>query len=501
MTRISALDPNIMKTEKEAWKQLGEDKKERERQYIREKIVPRKKYKKVLGVIGAVFGSAVLFGAAAGGTFYVMQKLMPGNEPAESQIETIVIARDDSSLSPESSPETSSYPAAKSSETASEEAPSSEETETPSETEPPSGTESERESKETESVPLTEGNTEGSGEKTAQDESTGSTSASENTEEAVSEAEEAGRTLKERFSRIQKAAVLVTIRESVATDWFSAEIPQIRELYGFVIAENSEHVLILTQALGGDAAGSSITVTVDGVSAEAEFQKEDLISGLSVLRAAKADLDGHYELLPLGNSLIVSPADAVWFSGFSENAGQGLNEGIITYVESYRPVIDGYVQKISTAMLHYPKEQGILLNDAGELIGLVCDDSCTEGSMISAWGISPLKYLLEDMCSMTSTAYLGIRCEDVASDEAEMLGIPSGLYIREVLQGSPAYNSGLLPGDRLVRVGAGSVNTNHMLLLWMDMLEPGSEITVGLERRGPEGYEPLEITLVPSERN
>ncbi len=151
MTRISALDPNIMKTEKEAWKQLGEDKKERERQYIREKIVPRKKYKKVLGVIGAVFGSAVLFGAAAGGTFYVMQKLMPGNEPAESQIETIVIARDDSSLSPESSPETSSYPAAKSSETASEEAPSSEETETPSETEPPSGTESETESKETES--------------------------------------------------------------------------------------------------------------------------------------------------------------------------------------------------------------------------------------------------------------------------------------------------------------------------------------------------------------
>lgn len=505
---------------------MDEEKRERERKFIREKIVPRKKYKKVLGIIGAVVGAAILFGASAGAVFYLMQEVLKKNEVAESPVETIIIARDDVTLSPGSSetPEetpkateqttekpSTEKPTGKTAESSPEEmsgstadtAEASDEStgETPVE----SGSENDTESgSEGNSGSTPEEDTKsGSESETEESESTKAADETESTENASlseTETESPVKELSERAFEIRRAVALITVRETGATDWFSAAIQQKRELYGVIIAETSEYVLILTRAFGLDAPGTTLTIQVDGISCAAEFQKGDGISGLAVLRAQKAALLGRYEVISLGNSLTVSIADRVWFSGFSQNAGSGLNEGFISYVEQYRPTVDGYVQKISTGMLHYPGEQGILLNDNNELIGIVSDESCTEGAILTAWGISPMKYLLEDMCSGAGTAYLGIRCVDVSSDEGDALGIPAGLYIQEVSQDSPAYDAGLLPGDRIVRVDAGSVNTNHMLLLWMDVVEPGKEIIISIERRGPEGYEPLEIPVTPGER-
>ena len=526
---------------------MSSDTKERDRKFIREKIVPRKKYKKVLGVIGAVLGAAVLFGGAAGGVFYLLTETLKRDNAEESRpVEAIIIARDDISVGPETagtdeartnpgpseagedpkaSPETAAGSAAeteagrsgqttapreeRTSETAESESGPGGETENPaSESASESAGEGETETPETgdasegESSPEESGSE--SGDPEGRESESGGESDPEGGENAGTDRETDGTDspllLPERAASIQKSTVRVSVFETGAADWFSASIRQKRELYGVIVAENSEYVLILTQGSGFEVPGTAVTVQVDGVSCSAEFQKGDSISGLAVLRARKAALRDHYEVLPLGNSLSVSVADPVWFSGFSPAAGNGLNEGFISYIEDYRPTVDGYVQKISTGMLHYPGEQGILLNGENELVGIVSDASCTEGVILTAWGISPLKYLLEDMCSGSATAYLGIRCVDVAADEAEALGIPAGLYVQEVTPDSPAYDAGLLPGDRVVRVDAGSVNTNHMLLLWMDIVEPWEEITIGLERRGPDGYEPLEIQLVPGER-
>lgn len=475
---------------------MDENSKERERKYIREKIVPRKKYKKILGILGTVLGSAIVFGAASGAMFYLMQETLNRNDAKESQIETIVIARDDVSLSPESTEEEEGSEIAQ--ETGSTAAV------TPAETEGSGEEESTGESSSAEGTAETKKETASSDHPEAS--SPESSSAEESTEAPEKETGESKETIPSEEEEslqppeIRNSAALITVHETGATDWFSAAIREKRELYGVIIAENSESVLILTKAVGLDAPGASIEVDIDGIRVPAEFQKGDSISGLAVLRAAKRELIGHYELLPLGNSLTISSADPVWFSGFTPETGTGVNSGQVTYIEGHRAVVDGYVQKISTSMLHYPGEQGVILNGKGEMIGIVSDESCTEGPVMTAWGISPLKYLLEDMCSGAETAYIGIRCMDVTQEEGVALGIPSGLYIQEVVSDSPAYAAGLLPGDRIVRLDAGSVSTNHVLLVWMDKLEAGREIVVEIARRGPDGYEPLEILLTPEGR-
>ena len=486
---------------------LDENSKERERKYIREKIVPRKKYKKILGILGTVLGSAIVFGAASGAMFYLMQETLNRNDAKESQVETIVIARDDVSLSPESTEEEETSKTAQ--ETASMETESNAAS-LPAETEGSGGEESTGQSGSAESTAETKKETASSDHPEASSpESTSAeeeSASAESTEAPEKETGESKATLPSEEEEslqppeIRNSAALITVHETGATDWFSAAIREKRELYGVIIAENSESVLILTKAVGLDAPGASIEVDIDGIRVPAEFQKGDSISGLAVLRAAKRELIGHYELLPLGNSLTISSADPVWFSGFTPETGTGVNSGQVTYIEGHRAVVDGYVQKISTSMLHYPGEQGVLLNGKGEMIGIVSDESCTEGPVMTAWGISPLKYLLEDMCSGSDTAYIGIRCMDVTQEEGVALGIPSGLYIQEVAADSPAYAAGLLPGDRVVRLDAGSVSTNHVLLVWMDKLEAGREIVVEIARRGPDGYEPLEILLTPEGR-
>ena len=513
---------------------MSEDLKSREHKFIREKIVPRKKYKKILGITAAVIGAAVLFGAAAGGTFYLLQEVLPRQNVQESQVETIIIARDDVSLSPESTAETlpsreeTEGPAESGSEAGTQPGGTKGPSESPSKnTEAEKSSDSEKHTEDTgteasdteqesgsESADSSEKNDpEASGETDSGEEGSSSDSSEPGSESEPSEQEpsseapskessEAAKTvtLQDRMREIRRGIVRLTVRDSSATDWFSVVIHEKREFLGVVIAENTDWVLVLTKATGLDSPTALITAEIDGLSCSAAFQQGDSLNRITVLRIPKSEVGNHYAVLPLGNSLNVSSADPVWFVGLASDAEIGLNEGMVTYIEQHRPAVDGYTQMISTNMLHYPGESGILLDENGAVIGLVSDDSCVSGQIMTALGISPQKYLLEDMCSMTNTAYFGIRCMDISSEEGEALGIPAGLYIQEVTQDSPAYDAGLLPGDRLVRVDEGSVNTNHMLLLWMDQLESGKTIFVGIERRGPEGYEPVTFSVTPGAR-
>ena len=71
---------------------------EKKKNFINERIVPRKPFKKLLsfGIMSIILG--LLFGAMAGISFYASQGILKKNSTAESLGETIVIARDQDPL-------------------------------------------------------------------------------------------------------------------------------------------------------------------------------------------------------------------------------------------------------------------------------------------------------------------------------------------------------------------------------------------------------------------
>ncbi len=60
----------------------------------------------------------------------------------------------------------------------------------------------------------------------------------------------------------------------------------------------------------------------------------------------------------------------------------------------------------------------------------------------------------------------------------------SGSVLSDVVEGSPAYEAGLMPGDKIVRINNRSVTTNRDVS-WYMISHPGEEVTLKIKR--PEG--------------
>ena len=170
--------------------------------------------------------------------------------------------------------------------------------------------------------------------------------------------------------------------------------------------------------------------------------------------------------------------------------------GTITFIHDYVDVTDGYAQYLYTDLLRSAGGSAVLLNMEGEIVGWVSDCTCIDDSpMVIACGISPLKYLIEDICSGKDTAYLGVDCVTVTAAEAEAAGVPAGLYVQQVLSYSAAEEYGIKPGDRITSINGRSVTDSHTLQVRIDEIQSGQNVIVEIERRAVEGYEPMALEI------
>ena len=108
--------------------------------------------------------------------------------------------------------------------------------------------------------------------------------------------------------------------------------------------------------------------------------------------------------------------------------------------------------------------------------------------------------MLEDLCSGESTAYLGVRCLTVNMEKAEETGLPTGLYVTEVDENSPAYMMGIQAGDRIISINDKDINDSRTLQNVLDELTSGKETVLMIERQGKAGDEPLKVVLFVGKR-
>ena len=134
-------------------------------------------------------------------------------------------------------------------------------------------------------------------------------------------------------------------------------------------------------------------------------------------------------------------------------------------------------------------------DEKAKIIGWISDYSCGDSDRVYAVGISPLKYVIEDLCSAVNTAYLGIKCLTVNAEKSEETGLSAGLYVVEVEQNSPCYMMGIQAGDRIISINDYIVNDSRTLQDIIDRLQSGKEIVLMIERQGRVNEEPLKVVL------
>lgn len=409
---------------------------EKQKDRIRERIVPRNNFKRAVTVTLSVLGLALLFGLVAGVMFKIGETLVGQN--VETRIEQFIIARDEN--------------------------PGEQTTAVPVQSEP-------------ESVPApTEG---------------------ENATEAPGPTEgpeEHARTPEEIFREAERGVIEIVVEKNTGTDLFNTDVIARYRTIGVFVAESPESLYFLMDDSRHED-GDTVIAAVGGTFHPATFVQRDALTDMAVYKLAADAFTVAPEILTLGNSFRIHTADTVYMIGTQTGNPRSFSQGRVTFVDDSESAEDGYNQHIYTDIPGVTDTSGVLLNEDGDIVGWVSEHFRTADDQVGAAGISPVKYLIEDMCSGTDTAYMGVTCMQVTESQARLLEIDAGLYVSSVVTDSPAFTAGIQVGDRLAGIDDNRFQSNSLFAMRLDEYSPGDTAVIRLMRKSGGDYAPLDLPL------
>ncbi|TWT93653.1 Periplasmic serine endoprotease DegP precursor [Neorhodopirellula pilleata] len=236
-----------------------------------------------------------------------------------------------------------------------------------------------------------------------------------------------------------------------------------------------------------------INVTLhDGKTTRADLVASDPRSDLAVVKLRGS---GPYETVPRGHSDDLMIGETVIAIGNAFGYVHTSTVGIISALHRDIPVNEtqSYHDLIQTsAGINPGNSGGPLLNIDGEIIGI--NVAVRVGAQQIAFAI-PIDQVLETVTEMVirhndRRFVMGMRGEEAAE---------GGFRVVELSDSGSAFQSGLKPGDRVLKIEEESVQTPLNFALGVLDATPGQKLRMEFERDG-EVYETFVATL-PSSRN
>ncbi len=306
-------------------------------------------------------------------------------------------------------------------------------------------------------------------------------------------------------TKANKSIVSITSVVS-GTDWFDNSYEQEGLGSGAVIGETDTAYLILTERkVIGDASRISVTFTDDAV-APASLVRYDGNTGVAVLSVEKADLEETtrrtVSVIEMGSSGSVHKGTIVIALGSPLGTNYSILTGNITATSNEISTWDCNYSVFTTDIAAYKNGSGILINVAGELVGVVMQDySASSANTLTAVAVSELKPVIELLFADKDIPYVGLHVSTVTERIAAAYDLPKGVYIKEVAMDSPAMSAGLQSGDVIVEVDGTKAVTDSEYRDAVRKLIPGEEYEIVVMRQGSGGYKSVCCTVEPGVRH
>lgn len=272
---------------------------------------------------------------------------------------------------------------------------------------------------------------------------------------------------------------------------------------GIIFAENSGEYYVLTEAEAVEEAETLWVTFHDGKLVKGESRKSDPRTGLAVMTVEKADIPQETKdelyVAPLGNSYSLFRGKAVIALGSPSGYPDSVSYGVITSVSNKFVSVDAQYNLLLTDILGDRQGSGVLLNNQGEIIGLILqeeDGEAYSSNMVKALAVSQLKPLLESLSNGEDIMYLGIRGEEIDESLSQSRGIPKGIYVDSVEADSPAMKAGIQSGDIICSLDEKKVSTMQEYSTYLQKCSEGEKIQVVLKRMGTENYEKMNYTII-----
>ena len=238
----------------------------------------------------------------------------------------------------------------------------------------------------------------------------------------------------------------------------------------------------------------------DGAVCPATMKKQDASLGFGIYAVSRSEIPEstwtQIKTATLGSSSTAKKGETVIVLGKSFGYTASMGFGIMSSNKNTVDNADGRYHLVCTDIAAAENGTGVIVNLNGEVIGLI-DQSISEGdsmNLVTGYGISDLKSIIECLSNGQAVPYIGIRGLDI-TDDIEAQGIPKGVYVREVEPDSPAMAAGIQSGDVITSIGDTSVTTlsaYHSALLEE---KSGNKIKLKGQRQGAGGYVDIEFNV------
>ena len=251
--------------------------------------------------------------------------------------------------------------------------------------------------------------------------------------------------------------------------------------------------------------------------ADAQVKGADSNMDLAViavrLDTLDADTKNAISLAKLGDSDSLKVGEPAIAIGNALGYGQSVTTGVISALDRQIEISeDGSTtgNLIQTdAAINPGNSGGALLNVKGEVIGI--NSNKIGGSAIEGMGyaipISSAEPIIEnlmlretkDKVAEENKGYLGISGINVTSDVANMYGMPQGVYVTQVYEGTAAADAGMLNGDIITGFEGSGVGSMEDLQGYLEYYEKGESVEVTVMRTSGGEYKETVLTVVLGE--
>lgn len=279
-------------------------------------------------------------------------------------------------------------------------------------------------------------------------------------------------------------------------DWFNVAYENRGQAAGMIIGDNGVELLVLTTySIVEECDGINVNFT-DGTMAAAVLKKYDVTTDLAVISVNLSDITDNTKAqitkATLGNSMRLEAGTPVIALGRADGSADSMKIGTLTSTENKQSVVDAEYTVLVTDMLKNEGSDGVLINLKGEVVGIIQEQHLAVNmeNVISAYAISDIKSLLEHLSNSQDIAYLGIKGVTV-TQEALRNGIPSGVYVTDVVMDSPAMLGGIQSGDVLQAINGQKVTQMSELTSVLERLSNRQNISLEGRRLTRDGYKKI----------
>lgn len=284
---------------------------------------------------------------------------------------------------------------------------------------------------------------------------------------------------------------------------------------GIIIGKTDEILLIVTNNHVVEHAKSLSVSFIDEEVAPATIKGTDADCDLAVIFVnltdiPEATLDA-IRVAQLGKSDALEVGEQVVAIGNALGYGQSVTTGIVSAMNR-EVTIDNITNKLiqTDAAINPGNSGGALLNMNAEVIGINSAKfaSASVEGMGYAIPISSVNDIIDELVNREirekvaekEAGYLGITGISVDSSVSEMYGIPEGVYLSEITEGSPAEKAGLVKTDVIKKFDGVSVSSIAELKEQVACYKAGEKVDVLIYRLEEGEYKEMTVPVTLGSR-